>query len=142
MEPEFEFKEIFVTKKCNKSQKEEQDNKLFKCSICYKNYGTKYSLKEHVGVVHEGKKYKCDECNEIFSWKSGLNSHIRETRHSQHTEVKITWNWPVRVWFFAKCSIHIPVGFLESSNLSNVLKINRKGLVNQKLRKSTLLDQP
>ena len=75
------------SKKTKKSAHEE--TKLFKCSFCDKNYGTKYSLKEHIGVVHEGKKYKCDECGEVFSWKSGLNSHIRETRHAQQTEVKI-----------------------------------------------------
>ena len=68
-----------------------EETKLFKCSFCDKNYGTKYSLKEHIGVVHEGKKYKCDECGEVFSWKSGLNSHIRETRHAQQTEVKINF---------------------------------------------------
>ena len=77
------------SKKTKKSAHEE--TKLFKCSFCDKNYGTKYSLKEHIGVVHEGKKYKCDECGEVFSWKSGLNSHIRETRHAQQTEVKITF---------------------------------------------------
>ena len=75
------------SKKTKKSAHEE--TKLFKCSFCDKNYGTKYSLKEHIGVVHEGKKYKCDECGEVFSWKSSLNSHIRETRHAQQTEVKI-----------------------------------------------------
>ena len=85
---EFEEKVAPGIRKNNKSFHEE--TKLFKCTFCEKNYGTKYSLKEHVGVVHEGKKYKCDECGEVFSWKSGLNSHIRETRHVQHTEVKIT----------------------------------------------------
>ena len=85
---EFEEKVTPGIRRNNKSFHEE--TKLFKCTFCDKNYGTKYSLKEHVGVVHEGKKYKCDECGEVFSWKSGLNSHIRETRHVQHTEVKIT----------------------------------------------------
>ena len=77
LEPEIELEQTTVRRKFNKSQSEEQEHKLFKCSICDKNYGTKYSLKEHIGVVHEGKKYKCDECNEIFSWKSGLNSLVK-----------------------------------------------------------------
>ena len=28
-----------------------EETKLFKCSFCDKNYGTKYSLKEHIGVM-------------------------------------------------------------------------------------------
>jgi hypothetical protein len=59
---------------------------MFKCSQCDKNpFYTEQKLKEHVEIVHEGKKIPynfnnridaCAECGENFSSKSRLNLHM------------------------------------------------------------------
>ena len=59
---------------------------MFQCSQCDKNpFYTEQKLKEHVEIVHEGKKIPynfnnridaCAECGENFSSKSRLNLHM------------------------------------------------------------------
>ena len=58
-----------------------EDTNKFQCSLCPKGYELKSKLDEHTAVVHEGKTFKCNECKDVFSWKSSLMTHIKETGH-------------------------------------------------------------
>ena len=49
----------------------------FSCDICLKNFPTKQEIKEHLKLVHEGRKpYKCELCSAKFEAKHHLKVHI------------------------------------------------------------------
>ena len=48
------------------------------CPECGKNFKIKSSLRDHILVVHEGKKYHCDLCTKTFKNKCTLQSHVSQ----------------------------------------------------------------
>ena len=64
------------------------------CSYCQKSFSNKYILKNHISIIHFGKRPEkiskerslpCPQCNRMFSRPSFLNSHLQ----SHITEKKI-----------------------------------------------------
>ena len=62
--------------------------KPFQCKICDKSYGVSYSLKKHIGSVHEGIKFPCTFCNNIYRGKSELTRHIKKVHESTSASKK------------------------------------------------------
>ena len=56
---------------------EDPIKKLHMCQICENSFTTKGYLKQHIEVVHEGKKhFKCTHCDKEFSGKTDVKRHI------------------------------------------------------------------
>jgi uncharacterized Zn-finger protein len=54
------------------------------CNECWKKFGGKHRLADHMSNVHSERKY-CSLCPESFSNKRNLNRHVREI-HRRHDE--------------------------------------------------------
>ena len=50
--------------------------KLNKCGDCEKAFIDQQGLKNHVRIVHEGKRVNCPECDKSFVSKSFLKKQI------------------------------------------------------------------
>merc|ERR1712223_1027589 len=62
-----------------------------KCSICNTVFSVQRSLREHIEVVHEGKKpFDCTLCEKKFSKKNNLNQHFE--RHHVESKKKVSDN--------------------------------------------------
>merc|ERR1719464_48245 len=59
--------------------------KQFFCMHCDppKSITSKQHLKEHISVVHEGKRYACPECDKIYRTTGHLKSHIQSDHLKQ-----------------------------------------------------------
>ena len=60
----------------------------FKCNQCDKQYRDKKSLRSHRKIHHEGIRYKCNQCDNQYTYPHVLRAHIQ----SAHGDVKITNN--------------------------------------------------
>ena len=49
---------------------------LNKCGDCEKAFKEEQGLKDHIRIVHEGKRINCPECDKPFVSKSTLKKHI------------------------------------------------------------------
>ncbi|XP_055600238.1 zinc finger protein 836-like [Uranotaenia lowii] len=57
----------------------------FLCDICAKTFKTRYQLKEHTEIVHQGtKRFRCDICSKTFT----RNGSLAEHKLIQHAEIK------------------------------------------------------
>ena len=51
--------------------------KDYKCDSCGESFSSKYYLKKHLHIIHEGHEdYKCDSCSKLFSFPNSLKRHI------------------------------------------------------------------
>ena len=58
---------------------DEYDKIKPKCDICGKHFSSKWNLRQHKEIVHEGKKlfkFKCDRCEKSFTRPHHLNKHV------------------------------------------------------------------
>ena len=63
-----------------------------KCSIFEKLFASKCSLKEHIAIVHDGKKpFKCDVCNTSCATQSKLKKHFRTAHEENNWNKHRTW---------------------------------------------------
>ena len=78
-------KKTQISLKLNKVELWNSFPTVFKCSQCDKAFYNEQKLKDHVEIVHEGKKpnksqpnekYQCIECREKFTCRSRLNIHM------------------------------------------------------------------
>ena len=60
-------------------------DKKIQCSTCFKDFLTKYSLKEHISSAH-GKDFRCPFCFKNFSCKDELNIHLSEVHEKKEIE--------------------------------------------------------
>ena len=61
-----------------------ENEKIFKCESCIKQFDKKYSLKRHIRSVHEGiKDHKCHNCEKTFSRSSDVNRHIKNVHEEK-----------------------------------------------------------
>jgi hypothetical protein len=60
------------------------------CNICYKEFTTSYSLKEHKEAIHENIKFLCDYCDHISSSKRNLRGHIGKRHPGKDLPVTYT----------------------------------------------------
>ena len=59
-------------------------NKVFKCNVCEKSYGTESLLESHKKTVHLGiKPFKCNLCHDCFSSNKHLQRHIRGAHNKE-----------------------------------------------------------
>ena len=63
-----------------------------KCEFCPKTFKNKKNLKDHIVVIHEGKKEFCHQCGLPFSGKVSLATHIKSKCHGlNHVTVNCNW---------------------------------------------------
>lgn len=70
-------KKKFATEDILKSHKSKHEKQKYKCIKCSRVYSTKFTLKQHVRTVHEGKLYECtfDKCKKRFKAYQSLKEH-------------------------------------------------------------------
>ena len=65
---------------------DQDENKIYKCTLCEKTFRSYTGRKLHYNVAHEKTINKCDICNKEFSNRNGLKIHIKFV----HEGVKFT----------------------------------------------------
>ncbi|KAE9382316.1 hypothetical protein BT96DRAFT_1010886 [Gymnopus androsaceus JB14] len=59
--------------------------KSFICHICFKELGTKQTLKGHIRAHEPGQRLICPKgCGTTFSYSQALRRHLRESRCPRH----------------------------------------------------------
>ena len=49
----------------------------YKCHVCGKTFIKITHLKEHINIIHEGKKLQCPKCDKYFQNKYNLSTHLQ-----------------------------------------------------------------
>ena len=60
---------------------------LNKCGGCEKAFKEEQGLKDHIRIVHEGKRINCPECDKPFVSKSTLKKHIDAVHEKEKPHV-------------------------------------------------------
>jgi hypothetical protein len=107
-DPESHVDEEEVTD-VNSGEEDEEENEL-KCEICYKEFGTKDSLNQHLRNVH-GEKKQCPVCSKFYS-AGYVNIHMESHELKKHSKA-------------FKCQI-CSRKFIFSSYLNRHMKIHQQ----------------
>lgn len=66
----------------------------YQCEQCENSFSSEFNLRNHVEVIHEGKRFECKECGEQLASAFRAGEHIS----SQHAELNMTKNDYSIVW--------------------------------------------
>jgi len=81
-------KDLQDGRKLVKDPLESKSKEAKKCHLCGKFFTRTVGLKNHIHLIHEGRKdYKCETCGKLFAEKQKLKNHIR-TVHEGHKDYK------------------------------------------------------
>ena len=72
---------------CKEMKKVQDGHKLIPkiCDTCGKAFPVAGKLKQHIHIVHDGRKdYKCQSCGKLFSVAGNLKQHINKVHESAH----------------------------------------------------------
>lgn len=61
-------------KNCKKTT---NDEKIFSCELCEKQYQTNTALGKHMEAVHKGVRWQCSVCDNDYAYKNDLTVHLR-----------------------------------------------------------------
>ena len=63
--------------------------KNFRCEICEKDFTSKNSKENHLGIIHgEEKKYECNVCSRVFRNPQTLLMHIKNSHQKSKSNHK------------------------------------------------------
>ena len=55
----------------------------------WEKFGRRFSVKNHIQVVHEGKGFECDKCGKVFGHNSHLKTHIQVIHEGKRFKFKL-----------------------------------------------------
>ena len=60
-----------------------ENDKIYKCEICDKEFKSNNKLKKHFNIVHNFvKEHQCNICNSVFKIRSQLTLHLKIAHES------------------------------------------------------------
>ena len=83
-----DFLKIQINETDDKSEKSNQRSYKFQCTQCNKGFTTKYSLRNHVRIIHDNIRYACKMCPKVFAY----DFHLREHNDFVHLNKRLDCN--------------------------------------------------